>query len=51
VAGMKLLTPLPRRVRLRLWLTGCVDTAAYRLVCSGHCDAAARLWRVCGMWR
>jgi hypothetical protein len=42
--------PLPRRVRLRLWLTGCINTAAYRLVCSGHDGAAILLWRACGMW-
>lgn len=45
-----LLTPLPRRARLRLWCTGRVDTAAYWLVCHRHYTAAQRLWQLCGMW-
>ncbi len=42
--------PLPRKVRLRLWLAGRVDEAAYWLVCHDHCDAARRLWQLFRMW-
>jgi hypothetical protein len=47
----KLLTPLPRRVRLRLWCARQVDRAAIRLVDRGRYAAAERLWRAFGMWR
>ena len=46
----KLLTPLPRRVRLRLAIEGAVNHVATWLACRGHYDAAERLWRACGMW-
>lgn len=41
---------LPRRTRLRLWLTRQVDNAGYWLVCHDHLRAAGRLWRTCGRW-
>jgi hypothetical protein len=47
---VKLLTPLPRRVRLRLWLERRVNHAGIWLAGHGHWKAAERLWRVCGMW-
>jgi hypothetical protein len=46
----RFVSPLPRRTRLRLWLTGRVDDAAYWLVCQGHNRAAMRLWKVTGLW-
>jgi len=46
----KLLTPLPRRVRVRLWLEHRVNGAGIWLAGHGHWKAAERLWRVCGMW-
>jgi len=45
-----LLTPLPRRVRLRLWLTRQVNGAGIWLVYHDHVTAAERLWRICRMW-
>jgi hypothetical protein len=47
----KLLTPLPRRVRLRLALTRAVDSAAIWLADRRRFGAAERLWRVTGLWR
>ena len=41
---------LPRRVRLRLWLTGRVNAAGIWLVDHGHCGAAILLWRACRLW-
>jgi hypothetical protein len=41
---------LPRRVRLRLWLTDRINGIAIWLVDHHHFEAAVRLWRVCGMW-
>lgn len=49
-APPRLLDPLPRRARLRLWLTKRVDSAAIRLLGSGHERAAIALWRVTGRW-
>ncbi len=46
----RLLTPLPRRVRLHLWLTRQVNAAGIWLVEHGHLTAAERLWRVCRRW-
>lgn len=48
---IKLLTPLPRRVRLRLAIEGAVNHVATWLVYRGHYDAAERVWRAFGMWR
>lgn len=48
---MRLLTPLPRRVRLRLAVTGAVDRAAIRLAGVGDGRAAIWLWRAFGMWQ
>lgn len=39
-----LMTPLPRRARLRLAVTRVIDTIAIKLVDHGHIDAARRLW-------
>jgi hypothetical protein len=47
---IKLLAPLPRRVRLRLAIEGAVNHVGTWLVYRGHYDAAERLWRACGMW-
>lgn len=47
---VKLLTPLPRKVRLRLWCTSLINKAGYWLVCHDHIRAAERLWRACRMW-
>lgn len=47
----RLLTPLPRRVRLRLAAERAVDRVAIRLVDAGHYRAAMRLWKTFGMWR
>ncbi len=44
------LASLPRRVRLRLWLTRQVNGAGIWLVEHGHLTAAERLWRICRMW-
>lgn len=48
---LRLPTPLPRRVRLRLWCERQVDRAAIRLIDRGRFGAAERLWRAFGMWR
>jgi hypothetical protein len=47
----KLLDPLPRRVRLRLWLTGCRDAVAIWLVYRNPLRAAEWTWRLTGGWR
>lgn len=47
----KLLTPLSRRVRVRLALTHAIDSAAIWLVDRKRYGAAERLWRAFGMWR
>ena len=41
---------LPRRVRLRLWLTHRINGLGIWLAGHGHTEAAVRLWRICGMW-
>lgn len=46
----KLLTPLPRRVRLRLTAESAINHAGTWLVYHGHYGAAERLWRLFGMW-
>lgn len=46
----ELLTPLPRRLRLRLAIEHTVDSAAIRLVEYKHFTAAKWLWRAFGMW-
>jgi hypothetical protein len=45
-----LLTPLPRRTRLRLWYTRRIDSAACWLVDRRQFRAAIALWRVTGHW-
>ena len=46
----RLMTPLPRRTRLRLWRDHRVNTVAAWL-CAHHGDrAAVALWRAFGMW-
>jgi hypothetical protein len=47
----RLLTPLPRRVRFRLWRRRRVDLAAIWLVRHRRFRAAVALWRAFGMWR
>jgi hypothetical protein len=47
----KLLTPLPRRVRLRLAAEHAINRAAIWLVDHGRYGAAERLWRTFGLWR
>ena len=46
----RLLTPLPRRVRLRLWAARRVDLAAIWLVEHERHEAAIRLWKAFGIW-
>lgn len=46
-----LLDPLPRPVRLRLWLTGQIDHAACSLIVHRRFRTAVALWRVTGLWR
>lgn len=48
---IRLLTPLPRRVRLRLAVTSAIDHAAIWLAYRGQLRAAEWLWRAAGMWR
>jgi hypothetical protein len=43
---VRVLTPLPRRVRLRLWLAGRRDAVAVGLVQHGHFRAALWTWRL-----
>lgn len=50
-ARYRLLTPLPRRTRLRLWLTGRVDAVSIWLVCHGCSAAADWLWRAARLVR
>lgn len=47
---VQLLDPLPRKVRLRLWLTGRIDAIGIWLADHEHCTAAERWWRLCGKW-
>lgn len=47
---MVLMTPLRRKVRLRLWLNGRIDAAAIWLVNHGRFRAAIALWRACRRW-
>ena len=47
----KLLTPLPRRVRLRLAVTRAINCAAFWLIDRKLYGTAERLWRLFGMWR
>jgi hypothetical protein len=42
---------LPRRLRLRLWLTHLINGTGIWLVEHEHFGAAERLWRICRMWR
>jgi len=46
-----LFPPLPRRVRLRLWLTHKVDALAIWLCDRRHATAAEWLYRLTGLWR
>ena len=50
-APVRLLTPLPRKVRLRLWYSRQVDKAAIWLVDRGRLRAAEGVWRTFGKWR
>lgn len=43
---VKLLTPLPRRVRLRLWFASRINRFGCRLVEHGHIRGACLLWRI-----
>jgi len=47
---VKLLDPLPRKVRLRLWCQHRIDGAAIWLVEHHHFAAAEYLWRATGGW-
>jgi hypothetical protein len=46
----KIRLPLPRRVRLRLWLSHLVNAAGIWLVRHDRVRLAEALWRGCGMW-
>lgn len=48
---VKLLTPLPRKVRLRLWFARQVDRAGGWLVEHGRFGLAKALWLACGGWQ
>jgi hypothetical protein len=47
----RLLTPLPRRVRLRLAVRHVLTVTGMKLMDHGHTGTAARLWRVTGLIR
>ena len=47
---MILLTPLPRRVRLRLWIQHHIDGAGIWLVERGRYRVAIGLWKLTGGW-
>lgn len=46
---VRLLTPLPARVRLRLHAAQCIDRVGAWLCGHGHTRAAERMWRACRM--
>ena len=46
-----MLTPLPRRVRLRLAVCHVINGAGIWLVNHGRTGTAERMWRLCRMWR
>lgn len=46
----RLLDPLPRRARARLWLAKRIDGAAIWLLGGGHERAVIALWRVTRRW-
>ena len=46
----ELLTPLPRRVRLRLWAASKVDGLGSWLAGHHASWAAIAMWRILGMW-
>ncbi|HEV2375187.1 MAG TPA: hypothetical protein VGS19_23885 [Streptosporangiaceae bacterium] len=46
---VKILTPLPRRVRARLWLRARVTGVGVWLMDHGRYGLAEALWRVCRM--
>jgi hypothetical protein len=48
---VRLLTPLPRHVRLRLAVMHAVDGAAIWLAERRQYNAAELLWRISGGWR
>jgi hypothetical protein len=48
---VRLLTPLPRRTRLRLWRQRRIDGIACWLAEHVSPGVAIVLWRACGMWR
>ena len=48
---VRLMTPLPRRVRFRLAVRGRVDGLAIWLAGHGHLNAARVTWQVLGGWR
>ncbi len=50
MTGLRIYPPLPRRVRLRLWLEHQINGAGIWLVEHGHLTAAETLWRACRMW-
>lgn len=47
----RLLTPLPRRGRVRLAAEHAVNAVAIWLACHDRAGAAERVWRICGMWK
>jgi hypothetical protein len=49
--SVRVLTPLPRRVRFRLWLAGHRDAVAIWLAQHGRFRAAGWAWRLTGGWR
>lgn len=48
---VRLLTPLPLRVRLRLAVTHVIDSTAIKLAEHKHYNTARLVWRAAGGWR
>ena len=46
----RLMTPLPRRIRVRLWMQRRITGSGIWLIDHGHSSAAIALWRACRMW-
>lgn len=47
---IKLLDPLPRQVRARLWINRRINLTATWLVVHVHWRAGKWLWQACGKW-
>ena len=47
---LRVLTPLPRRIRLRLWAHRRIDGLCAFLCAHGGWQLAIGVYRACGMW-